>query len=119
MKADEELAIKRIARVCHEAIRAFCAGLGDYSLAAWDDAPEWQRRSTVDNVRFHLANPEATDAATHESWLRDRESRGWRYGPVKDEAKKEHPCMVPFAQLPAPEQAKDRLFRAVVHALQR
>jgi hypothetical protein len=112
-----ELEIQRIAQVCHEAIRAFCAALGDDSLVAWRDAPEWQRQSTMDGVRFHLANPDATDAATHENWLREKEREGWRYGPVKNADRKEHPCCVPFDQLPRDEQTKDRLFRAVIHAL--
>lgn len=117
MTKDEDLKTMRIAQVCHEAIRAFCAGIGDNSLAAWQNAPEWQRRSTIDGVRFHLTHPDATDAATHENWLRDKQRDGWRYGPVKNADRKEHPSMVPFDQLPAEEQAKDRLFRAVVRAL--
>lgn len=47
----------------------------------------------------------------------DRLDEGWKYGPIKDADKKEHPCMVPFADLPAAQQAKDYIFRAVVHAL--
>ncbi|MFH2219092.1 MAG: RyR domain-containing protein [Pseudomonadota bacterium] len=42
---------------------------------------------------------------------------GWKYGPVKDPDKKEHPCCVPFAELPVEQQAKDFIFRAVIHAL--
>lgn len=117
MAEDDEPKTDRIAQVCHEAIRAFCASIGDLSLPPWSEAPEWQRLSTIDGVRFHLTNPDATDAATHDNWLRDKERNGWRYGPVKDETRKEHPSMIPFSQLPPDEQAKDRLFRAVVHAL--
>jgi len=36
---------------------------------------------------------------------------------VKDTEKKEHPCIVPFDQLPREQQAKDYLFRGVVHAV--
>nr|WP_262568797.1 hypothetical protein [Endozoicomonas gorgoniicola] len=39
------------------------------------------------------------------------------YGEVKDPAKKEHPCVVPFSKLPVEQQAKDFLFRQVVHSL--
>lgn len=109
--------IEKIARVTHEANRAWCLANGDSSQPAWDDAPEWQRESAMSGVRFHLANPEAGASASHDEWLRHKEADGWVYGEVKDPEKKEHPCMVPFDQLPPQQQAKDRLFRAVVHAL--
>jgi hypothetical protein len=38
-------AIDQVARVCHEANRAYCQTLGDNSQPAWDDAPEWQKDS--------------------------------------------------------------------------
>ena len=117
MANNEDVKTNRIAQVCHEAIRAFSAALGDNSQVAWRDAPEWQRQSAISGVQFHLANPGATDAATHDKWLLDKEQDGWRYGPVKNPDKKEHPAIVPFDQLPPQEQAKDRLFRAVVRAL--
>lgn len=117
MTRDEELKTERIARVCHEANRSYCAGMGDYSHAPWHEAPEWQRQSAIAGVLFHLANPDATDAASHENWLRDKEKDGWKYGPVKNPERKEHPCFVPFDQLPVEQQTKDRLFRSIVHAL--
>jgi hypothetical protein len=40
---------------------------------------------------------------------------GWKYGPVKDPEKKEHPCLVSFSELPKEQQAKDFIFRAIVH----
>lgn len=106
-----------IARVCHEANRAYCATLGDFSQSPWESAPEWQRQSAISGVAFHLNNPDASASASHDNWLRDKERGGWRYGPVKDADRKEHPCLVPFDQLPPEQQAKDRLFRCIVHAL--
>ena len=41
----------------------------------------------------------------------------WQHGPVKDEAAKTHPDLVPFDQLPEHEKQKDRLFMAIVRAL--
>ena len=55
--------------------------------------------------------------ASHESWMKQKLEEGWKYGPVKDPERKEHHCIVPFDQLPREQQAKDFLFRAVVHAL--
>ena len=46
-----------------------------------------------------------------------KEEKGWKYGEIKDEKAKTHHCMVPFSELPVEQQAKDFIFRAVVHAL--
>lgn len=54
---------------------------------------------------------------SHESWMREKLAAGWKYGPEKDAEKKEHPCLVEFAELPREQQAKDYIFRAIVHAL--
>lgn len=109
--------IHEIARVAHEINRAYCQALGDESQPPWDEAPAWQRDSAIKAVNFHLAHPDAGPQATHESWLAQKRAEGWRYGAVKNPETKEHPCFVPFDELPREQQAKDFLFRAVVHAL--
>jgi len=106
-----------IARVAHEINRAYCASLGDTSQPAWEDAPEWQQNSALVGVDMHLAKPDATPEQSHESWLTQKLAEGWKYGPAKDAEKKEHPCCVPYADLPAEQKAKDYLFRGAVHAL--
>ena len=107
----------QIAEVCHETNRAYCATFGDFSQPPWASAPEWQRHSAIKGVHFHLANPQASPAASHESWLEEKRRDGWKYGPVKNPEAKEHPCFVPFTGLPPQQQAKDKLFKGVVDAL--
>jgi hypothetical protein len=111
------LSVEAIARVCHEANAAYCAALGDHSQPSWEGAPDWQRQSAIAGVRFHLTNPDAGPAGSHENWLKDKLADGWVYGPVKDPDAKEHPCMVPFDQLPRQQQAKDYIFTAIVRVL--
>ena len=108
---------EQIARVAHEVNRAYCLALGDTSQAAWEDAPEWQRRSAINGVNFHLANPNAGPDHSHNEWLKEKAETGWKFGPVKDAEKKEHPCFVPYDELPTEQKAKDYLFRGIVHAL--
>ena len=107
-----KLTEEQIARICHEANRAYCLAIGDASQLAWDDAPEWQRMSATKGV---VAG--ATPEQSHASWLQEKAATGWVYGPVKDADQKTHPCMVPYDQLPEEQQVKDRLFRAIVDAL--
>ena len=39
-----------------------------------------------------------------------------RNGPVKDADRKEHPCFVPYDELPADQKAKDYMFCGIVEA---
>lgn len=109
--------ISNIAKVCHEANKAYCESTGDNSQPSWNDAPEWQKTSAIKGVEFRLANPSAQSGDSHNSWLKEKEATGWKYGEVKNPETKEHPCFVPYEQLPVSQQKKDALFIAVVHAL--
>lgn len=102
------------ARASHRANKSYCEGIGDDSQPSWADAPDWQRESAIAGVEFHIANPDADDAASHGSWLAQKEADGWSYGEVKDTEAKTHPCMVEYEDLPPEQQAKDALFRETV-----
>ena len=112
--------IEQVARICHETNRAYCITIGDNSQQPWDDAPQWQRESAIKGVEFHvshLAVGEKPPAwASHNSWLEEKRRDGWRFGPVKDATKKEHPCFVPYPELPIEQRLKDYLFAAIVEA---
>jgi len=112
-----KLSLEDIARAAHQINRAYCQALGDNSQLPWEDAPEWQKKSAIAGVSFHIDHPTASPSASHDSWLRLKVADGWKYGPVKDAEKKEHPCCVEYHELPTEQKAKDYIFRAVVHAL--
>lgn len=109
-----------IARVCHEANRAYCEVLGDDSQVSWDQAPEWQRQSAITGVRVmaaELDSPSFVPSMLHDSWSAEKRRDGWIYGVVKDADLKTHPCLVPFAMLPEAQQRKDYLFASIVMGL--
>lgn len=107
----------RIAEICHETNRAYCATLGDTSQPPWAEAPDWQKASAVNGVRLHLHYPDTTPEASHICWLQEKTDNGWTWGPVKDPVKKEHPCCVPYNELPEDQRIKDYLFKGIVVAL--
>ena len=109
--------VNQIARVCHEVNRAYCQAIGDDSQPTWHDAPEWQKTSAINGVKFHLEHPEAGPDASHVEWLREKLEAGWMYGEIKDPDKKKHPCCLPYEELPSEQKAKDYIFRAIVHAM--
>ncbi len=106
-----------IAQVAHEINKAYCDSIGDTTQPSWEDAPEWQKSSTVNGVQFHLDNPDASPSASHESWLKQKTEEGWKYGEVKNPETKEHPCFVPYNELPVSQRSKDYLFKQIIHSL--
>jgi hypothetical protein len=92
--------------------------MGDMSQKDWHVAPEWQRDSAINGVGFIISNPTATPKEVHEGWKKQKIAEGWTYGPVKDEARKEHHCIVEdYNMLPLAQRVKDNLFRTVVLSL--
>lgn len=108
---------ENIARVAYEVNAAYCRSMGDNSFSSWDQAPEWQKNTNIDGVKFITNNPDAGPDASHNNWLKVKENEGWKYGSVKDPVKKEHPCFLPYDQLPPEQKAKDFIFGAVVRSL--
>jgi hypothetical protein len=111
-----EQIIEACSRAGHEANRAFCLALGDTSHASWDDAPDWQKSSTRNGIIGVLRDGN-TPEDSHVSWLKEKTDTGWKYGPVKDPEKKEHPCFLPYDQLPVSDRMKDLVFVNAVNTM--
>ena len=45
---------------------------------------------------------------THEVWSAGRLKEGWVFGETRDDAKKQHPCLIPYEELPESEKEFDR-----------
>lgn len=106
----------QIARICHQANKAYCESLGDFSQQTWEYAPDWQRNSAIQGVEFHSGGYN-TPEESHENWMALKIAEGWKYGPVKNAGTKEHPCLVPYAELPVEQKVKDELFQAICNVL--
>jgi hypothetical protein len=111
----KEAMIEACAELAHEANRICSSALGDKSHRPWLEAPDWQKVSSRHGIMKALdgARPEAL----HDSWCEEKRRAGWSYGPVKDEALKTHPCLVPYAELPETQRRKDYLYQRVVRAM--
>jgi hypothetical protein len=114
---NEELLTAMAAEAAHEVNKTYCENLGDFSQKSWNEASQWQRDSCICGVEFIRNNPDSPPSASHDSWLDTKRKDGWKYGPVKDEDKKEHPCFVPYEELPSEQKAKDTIFGAVVRGI--
>ena len=113
---DLEKFYEEVARQCHEANRAYCKIIGDNTQVSWEDAPQWQRDSAINGVKYHYDNRDSKPEDSHVSWLLEKKANGWVYGAVKDPIAKTHPCVVEYAALPMSQKIKDYIFWAIVQA---
>lgn len=44
----------------------------------------------------------------HEVWAQSRMAQGWTYGKERNDALKQHPCLIPYEELSETEKAYDR-----------
>lgn len=51
---------------------------------------------------------EAIAKNVHEVWSAGRMAEGWTYGKERNDARKQHPCLVPYEQLSEEEKEYDR-----------
>lgn len=64
--------------------------------------------SAIELPREVVALTELLARNTHENWARQRIEDGWRYGPRRDDERKEHPSLVPYEELSESEKEYDR-----------
>ena len=67
----------------------------------------------IDDSSIHLSKElmelvELLARNNHDIWARGRIEEGWRYGPRRDDEKKETPVLVPYDKLPESEKQYDR-----------
>lgn len=106
-----------IAKIAHEVNRAYCLTIGDDSQKPWDEASNHQKESVINGVEFLLDNPDATPQESHENWVKSKIDAGWKYGVIKNEDEKTHPCLVDYKNLPQEHQSKDLIFTTVVKSI--
>lgn len=113
----DKMTNESIARICHEANRAYCLAIGDDSQVPWEEAPAWQKESALKGVKFHFdASSTVSPERSHNCWMKEKLLSGWRYGPVKDVEFKYHPCLLPYDSLPEEQKHKNVLFAAIVNS---
>lgn len=56
------------------------------------------------------AAEQTTDADRHTAWMQMHVDQGWVWGPEFDPARKQHPNLMPWDDLPASTRSKARIF---------
>jgi hypothetical protein len=113
-----QLTVDQIAHVVHDANRALQIEQADPTIPVsplWEQTDAETQRSAIGGVEGVLIGH--TAEMSHEGWTRFKLDNGWKLGPIKDLEKKEHPLLVPYADLPPAQQIKDALFVGIVKIL--
>ena len=77
----------------------------------WQDRDEAFKMQFVKVVDKQCSDDKFENAeAAHNSWWREYERMGWKYGKERNTEKKTHPDMIPFNDLPKSERDKDEIF---------
>jgi len=98
--ARKQARLEALARIAHEAIRAYGRELGGPPPPPWDVATEHQRRDTILGVEVVLEGRAGSGRSFHEAWARRQD------GPTP-----------PYEDLTADRRRQLLLFRSVVLAL--
>jgi hypothetical protein len=128
---------EQLARSIHSAYVAMEAAHGrtpatNPSMVPWESLPEDLRQANIAQAagigdkmeaigaiivpesagapEFQFTDEEVECLAEqeHERWMRDRLSQGWRYGQTRNNERKIHPDLQPWAALSAADKDKDR-----------
>jgi hypothetical protein len=65
-----------VAEVVHSMNKRYCETHSDNSQPSWNDAPEWQKQSARNGVKYFITNPGVTPEETHVSWMSEKEADG-------------------------------------------
>lgn len=106
LKTSNELQ-SRLVLAIHEANKEIQQQTGEFI----PQLSEHLTKSILDGVYYVLDNPNCTPEQQHNNWVHFKRADGWRYGSIKDFERKEHPCLVPYSELPEIQQRKDNVFR--------
>lgn len=91
---------------------AWCDSKNYLVTATFPEAKEYTPRPIdLSDVKLSaelLELREAIAENAHDVWALERKMQGWSYGPRRDDAKKQTPCMVAYSQLPDSEKTFDR-----------
>lgn len=105
--------VEAIAKIYHQASKAYSETLGDYSGEDWHLMDDEYKKITCEAVDS-LITEDLTPRSVHEYWFEFRSKHGWKYGPIADKEKKEHPYFMPYDELPIEKRRRDSLLYEIV-----
>ena len=107
--------IEQIATIVHDALRRYSEVRGEGLKPQWEDIDPARKITTLNGVKFHFSEPDATPAEAHQFWMDEKIKTGWRFGVAYSDSEKTHPHLLPFYSLPPDQRLKAHLIKAIVN----
>ena len=113
---DKEMIQKTIVDCCHNAWKEYMDSIGHayVQIEPTDEMKESILSGALFYIKGFREGRKPTPQEMHDEWRRYKARDGWTYGGLKDVKKKEHPCMLPYQDLPKEERQKDEVFAMAV-----
>lgn len=108
--------VSNIALLAHAALNALAHILTGSDLIDWEAAAEDAKARLIAGIQMILDDPQATPEQQHEKWLAARQAEGWKHGKERDADKKISPLILPYAELPTDQKARDYVLFALVRS---
>ena len=103
-----------IAKIAFNLLQIICIYNSESCIETYDNLSEERKNQVLCAVEEVLDNPKITAYDVHDVWMKAKLKDGWQYSPVTDREKKEHACLVPFAELNVFQKLKDAMFIQIV-----
>ena len=78
----------------------------DMKQNAYTPQPIFTEDIILSDEILHLSERIAQNV--HDVWAASRVAEGWTWGEKRDEVVKQHPCLIPYDELPESEKEYDR-----------
>ena len=121
-----KISLDIVAQMAHDAVCTFCISEA-ISRRTWNEITDADKELSLRAMKSLLDSrvfdPPCLDIASlaeivWDAWMQSAISLGWKYGPVKDEKKKEHPSIVPdYKTLSTFEKTKDYIYIGIIQSI--
>jgi hypothetical protein len=118
---DEEIQnnITAFTQIAYKLDQAYEQATSGKQKPNWNTLSEEDRGHIIDRAVYYLTDKSAVVSSLHERWIHAKYNEGWTYAPTFDEAKKHHPLLISYADLPLTRRVGDLLFMQTIQTLSR
>ena len=106
---------EQIAKIAYAAVAKYMEITEAAALPAWEVLSQDYRNGLIEDAAAGRGATSHRDY--HEAWRKQQEADGWKFGAERDEAKKTHPFVCPYDELPDSVRHKAALCDAIRLAL--